>query len=129
VGNAKDKTRVFYSFYQPRGRESPYKTVRVAGAPPESFSVKGADYAADGKQIYHSGKFLTKDVATFQVLPYLYAKTGSVIYYDGKIVEGADVATFAVLENPEAHRDAQDSEASYKSGVRVTAGQANPAAS
>ena len=119
----KDKASVFYSAYDADASTQPHRTVRVAGASPESFVTRGAGYAADANQVYHNGKFLTKDVANFEVLPSLYAKAGSVIYFDGEHVADADAATFAVLERREEDADARDARASYLRGVRVAVTQ------
>ncbi len=100
----------------------PHRSVRVAGALPESFVAKGAGYAVDARQVYHKGKFLSKDVADFQMLPSLYARTRATIYYDGKPVAGADAATFAVLERREEQVDARDAHACYLRGPRENYG-------
>ncbi len=126
-GYSKDKAGIYYSSHDRDDGAMRYKTLRIAGASPASFVAKGAGYAVDAQQAYHSGKVLTQDVASFKVLPSLYARTSAVIYFDGKPVVGADAATFAVLEQRDGRADAKDARVSYQRGERVVPDGSKPA--
>ncbi len=101
---SRDKAGVYYSAEWRDHGDMPQRSMRVAGALPESFAAKGAGYAADAGQVYHKGKILGKDVANFQVLPALYAKTSTVIYFDGRPVVGGGCGNLCRAGKPRGER-------------------------
>lgn len=74
----------------------------------------------DGAWYYHCGALLTKEASSFKMLAYGYARTATQVYHSGKPVSGADPASFATLERPSETADAQDRNATYQQGRRVT---------
>lgn len=119
-GYSKDARHVFYSTLEPRGTEPIRRSIPVKGAKPDSFKVIDDGYAADASQVYYKAEALTQDVATFTVLQLGYAKTGNVVYHQGKAVPGADAASFAMAtERLSEGVDAKDRNTTYRSGEKV----------
>jgi hypothetical protein len=118
---SRDARQVFYSTLVPRGTDPIRRSTPIKGALPESFKVLDSDgYAADASQAYYQGEVLTKDAATFKRLELGYAKTGTVVYFEGKPVAGADAASFEMmLERIAEGVDARDRNATYRRGERT----------
>lgn len=121
-GYSRDKSSIYFSHYRTQEDALRDKTIRVASASPTTFSIKGGGYGVDAKQVYFNGIALTKDVASFQMLDLLYAKTAAAVYYDGKPIAGVDAATFTVLERRDADADAKDVRRYYFRGEPVANG-------
>lgn len=126
-GYSKDKTGVYFSHYRPVDAALRDKTIRLAGASPDSFAVKAGGYAVDVRHAYHNGIVLTKDAASFETLASLYAKTASAVYFDGKPIAGADAKTFTVPENRDGDADAYDARRRYRNGEPLAATTAGDA--
>ena len=120
-GYSKDTRQVFYSTLVPRGTDPIRRSIVLKGAKPDSFKVLDvAGYAADASQVYYQGELLTKDVAAFSLLELGYAKTGTVVYFEGKPVPGADAASFEMkLDRLQEGVDAKDRNTTYRRGEKV----------
>lgn len=119
---SRDKSRVFYSFMSPglaNSQPTP-TTTRVVGAQAVSFSALGYDYAKDTVQAYYQDQPLSRAVGTFEVLDFGYAKNREAVFYYGKPIEGADPASFTILDKVTETATAHDKTGLYKDGVRVT---------
>jgi hypothetical protein len=117
---SKDARHVFHSTLEPRGTDPIRRSMLVKGALPESFKVLDIyGHAADASQAYYRGELVTKDVASFKVLDAGYAKTATHVYYTGKPIQGADAASFALLDPPSDETDAKDRSSAYKRGKKV----------
>jgi DKNYY family len=119
AGYSRDASSVFFTRYRDADPAELGKTVRVSGASPADFVVKEASYAVDGKRVYHDGRVIATDVAGFAVLGIVYARAGGTVFHDGRPVEGADAATFTVLERDDGVADARDARRRYRRGVAV----------
>jgi hypothetical protein len=118
---SRDKSRVFYSFMSPGAANSPPTpmTSRVLGAQAISFSALGYDYAKDTVQAYYRDQALSRNVGSFEVLDFGYAKNREAVFYYGKPIEGADPASFIILDKVTDAATAHDRTGRYKDGVRV----------
>lgn len=126
-GYSRDKTGIYFSHYRSVDAALQNTTIRVSGASPDSFAIKEGGYAVDARHAYHNGIVLTRDVASFETLPSLYAKTASTVYFDGKTMAGADAKTFTVPESRDGDADAYDARRRYQNGeplANATAGNA-----
>ncbi len=119
AGYSRDTSSVFFAHYRAEDPELLNTTVRVKGASPAEFVVKGGGYAVDSKRVYHSGTPISSDAASFQMLASAYAKTSAAVFYDGKLIPGADAASFVVLESAMEGVDAKDARRQYRRGERV----------
>ena len=68
----------------------------VAGADPASFRVLQGAYAQDGQHVFYF-KDAEADAASFKPLDGPYARDAGHVYWMGKTIDGADPATFRVL--------------------------------
>jgi hypothetical protein len=85
---------------------------RIEDADGASFERLSAFYARDRERVFYDGRWLRDaDRATFEVLKdggSGYARDRSGLFLlDRRVFEGADVASFAVIEDSEYARDAQ----------------------
>lgn len=119
---SRDKSRVFYSAMSPGSVTTPPTplTTRVVGAQAVSFTALGYDYAKDTVQAYYKDQALSRNVGTFQVLDFGYAKNREAVFYYGLPIEGADPASFTILDKVTETATAHDKTGSYKDGVHVT---------
>jgi len=117
----RDRKQVYYAEIKTddpnRGAHPVVRPLRDAD--PTSFRALERGYAADAAQVWYRGAPLTRDVAGFALLPRSYARTSSQVFYDGRVVRGADAASFAELEPPTEQADARDKSTSYLQGRRV----------
>ena len=120
---AKDATRVYFADLAiGDGERRPYvRSVPLPGAQIGTFRVLDAGYAADAGQAYYGGQALTRDVASFAVLAFDYAKTSTHVYYRGTVVAEADAATFTTYDVPTEAGDARDAKRTYVQGRPVPA--------
>lgn len=106
----------FSNYYFTKGNEVFYftdedglgeVTFKVEEVDTASFQILDDIYAKDGKNVYRVGKIIEgADPATFEVLSHkAYAKDRFAVYFWGKKVEGADPQTF-VLIDPKHAKDA-----------------------
>ena len=118
---SKDAKTVFYSWLEPgtEGRPPTSKALRLIGALPGSIKALESGYALDSGQVYYRGKPLTKDPGVFRMLRSGYAIGKDRVYYDGAVVEGADPASFVMLDTPTDSADSKDARAQYQQGRRV----------
>lgn len=118
---AKDAQHVFHCDLEPGVDGSPPRrvTAQLPSADPASFISLDSGYANDAGQAYYRGRVIVRDPGSFSVLYFDYAKSSSRVFYRGDIVEGADAATFAVVEQPSGEFDAQDANATYSLGKRM----------
>lgn len=72
----------------------------IPGAQPASFKVLGGAYARDATQTFYFDEPMPDgtDGATLQPLASGYAKDRGRAYYCGKVLEGADAATFEITD-------------------------------
>jgi len=71
---------------------------RLVGARPGDFEALAYDYARSGRQIYCQGREMRGvDADSFRVLSRLYAVDVSRVYWYHSVLDGADVATFAMV--------------------------------
>ena len=71
-----------------------YKKIPRAHA--ESFSAIGSGYAWDRQSVFFWNKRLRVQRNAFRVLGDLYATDGASVFYEGRLLRGADAATFAL---------------------------------
>ena len=118
---AKDAEHVFHCDLEPGVDGSPPSrvTVHLEAGDPASFVPLDSGYAKDAGQAYYRGRVIALDPDSFSVLYFDYAKSSSRVFYRGDIVEGAEAATFAVVEQPSGDFDAQDASATYSLGKRM----------
>jgi hypothetical protein len=118
---AKDAQHLFHCDLEPGVDGSPPRRVMVQlpAAEPASFLPLDSGYAKDADHAYYRGRVIALDPDSFSVLYFDYAKSSSRVFYRGEVVEGADAATFAVVEQPSGDFDAQDASATYSLGKRM----------
>ena len=119
---ARDAARVYYAELATDGggKGPQVRAVALPGAQPASFRALEPGYAQDAAQAWYRDRPLTRDVATFAVLPFDYARTATAVWYRGERVAGADPATFRTLPAPADDADAVDAHARYQQGRRVS---------
>lgn len=87
--------------------------------PVSGVGVRG-DYARDAHRVYHRAQVLTQDVVRFAVLGHGYARSATQVWHEGRLLAGADAASFALTTAvPDVHIDATDVRAAYWLGERV----------
>ena len=120
---ARDAARVHYAELATDGSGTGprVRAVALPGAQPASFRALEGGYARDDVQAWHRDRPLTRDVATFAVLPFDYARAATSVWYRGEPVDGADPATFRTLPTPADDADAVDARARYLQGRRLPA--------
>ena len=91
---------------------------RDKGARADSFAPLDAGYAADAGQVYFRATVLTNARSSFRMLQFGSAKTDTQVYYTGKLVPGADAASFATLDQPTDTADAKDRDQMFQQGRR-----------
>ena len=65
-------------------------------------------------------RWLTQDVVRFAVLGHGYARSATQVWHEGRLLAGADAASFALTTAvPDVHIDATDVRAAYWLGERV----------
>jgi hypothetical protein len=125
IGNryAKDAARVYFAdLVIGDGDRRPYvRSAPLPGAQGATFRVLDAGYAADAGQAYYRDQVLSRDVASFAVLAFDYAKTSTEVYHRGAVIPGADAATFATFDAPTDAGDARDAKRTYAQGRPVQA--------
>jgi DKNYY family protein len=91
---ARDRTRVFHGALEPGtgGKPPVRRIVELKGARADAFSLLDGGYAKTDTQVYHAGR----------------------------LVPGADAASFAILESPTQAVDAKDRTHTYQQGRRTT---------
>ena len=116
VGNnlSKDKNHVYYKSALLPGADA--ATIMI---PPHESSLDDMDYSKDKNQVYWKDrKFTVDDVAAFTPLGLGYATDGRKVYYESKIVKGADPATFKIYDHGYGDADAEDAKGKYLKGVK-----------
>ena len=113
-----------------------YMQTEVPGSDGATFEALDSHYARDAKSIFHArletdgGAHPPKaefrlirgeGVDSFKVLGDGYASTGTLVLHDGLPIEGADAASFRVLETPTEGADAADARSRYLDGKRIGA--------
>ena len=88
----------------------------ISGADPQSFRVLGGGYAGDAEHTFYFDKPMPEgtDAATLTPLAGGYAKDRVHAYYLGKVLQGADAATFEITD-PQWPK-ARDRGQSYEQG-------------
>jgi hypothetical protein len=72
------------------------RVIVVKGADPTTFRYMKSEYARDKAQVYFEGVlFPVKDVDTFELLDYVFARDRVSGYYHQRPVPGSDGASFA----------------------------------
>ncbi len=99
----------------------------VPGADPATFSFFAGDeqnyYVYDAAHVFtYNGIVKDADPQTFKVLDYAYGVDAKNVYYDGKVIAGADVATFMLVDDPSGdyRYEAKDKNHYYYSGKVVS---------
>ncbi|MFO1316803.1 MAG: DKNYY domain-containing protein [Burkholderiales bacterium] len=117
---AKDAAHIYYAEIAiDGGAARPYvRAVALPGAQPATFRALDAGYALDAAQAWYRDRPLTRDVASFAVLGFDYARSTTGVFHRGERVSGADPATFRTLPAPTESADAQDANAQYLQGRR-----------
>jgi hypothetical protein len=120
---SKDRSRVFYSDIETAAgtRRAHVRTIPLPDAQVASFVSLDSGYAKDAVRAYHRDRVLTSDASTFATLSHDYAKTATQVFYRGDVVAGAAASTFGVIDPPSDDADAQDANARYRLGQRVSA--------
>lgn len=115
----------------------------ISGADPSSFEViqpsehvpawRAEVFAFDSRAVYFLGKVIPNaDPASYVLLSTAYAKDKNHVWLGTSVIQGADAATFQVLnyssgcslrQNPYCPPDAKDSRQSYVSGKVLTGPQ------
>ena len=100
---ARDRSRVF--FLDTYRSSQDYFTTRrsrifvVKDADPKSFRYLDEGYAKDASHVFHEGvAFPVKDVGTFELLQYGFARDSVAGYYRREVVPGSVGRTFAVVD-------------------------------
>jgi len=121
---ARDRAAVYYlNAYDADGNRT---VIRTADADPGSFQALEYGYGRDAHRAFFQARPISSDVAAFKVLDFGYAKTAAQVFYEGKIVPGADAASFATLAEPTEEASARDRHGLYMDGQRVTPSAAPP---
>jgi hypothetical protein len=117
---ARDGASAFYArlLYPTDSSPERLHSVRIAGADVASFTALDDGYARDARRIYFEGRDIAPASATFEVLRNGYAKSETQVFHRGRAIDGADAATFAVPDIPDADVDARDRSATYYEGKR-----------
>ena len=107
---AKDAKRVYYADTYRKGQEYyliRYNRVTPLDADPATFRVLGDRYARDTANVWYEGKrFDVRDVASFELLDYGFARDRVTGYYMREPVPGSEGTTFAFVAGNYA-RDAK----------------------
>lgn len=111
------------SGYITDGNEIYFADKKVAGADLDSFSIHEG-YARDRKSVYKAGvRLKDADPKTYVVdEDTIYSHDAHHVYYQDKLIEGADLATFQRVDN--SYDYSRDKDHVYYRGVRIPA--ANP---
>lgn len=98
----------------------------IPGADPATFRVLHGGYTRDAQQTFYFDKPMPEgtQMETLQILTGGYAKDSRRAYHMGKVVEGADPATFVVTD--EKFQKANDASHRYEQGKLVPASTDKP---
>ena len=112
---AKDSTHVFYSRFDTANVP---QSVVIPGAQPATFVALDFGYASDSGHQYYDATILSDAKLPLIVFETSgYARIGTVVYYRGARVPGADGASFALRTMPSSDSgDAFDAHQWYESG-------------
>lgn len=102
------------------GNDIYYTNIKLEGADVKSFKV-GRGYATDNRHVYiGEHRLKNADPATFVIdASYMYAHDAQHVYYDAKLIEGADVNTFRRVGD--SYQYARDKKHVYYHGVKIPA--------
>ena len=118
---AKDAKHAWYSYLDndPKTGRMRSASLDIKGADAASFATKTAGYAIDAKRVYYKGRAISALPDGFECLTPSYAKNINEVLYYGKIINGADAATFHVLQPAHDGADAADAKSRYLEGERL----------
>jgi len=112
---SKDDAAVFYVY------------TKISGADPASFttiwgdsSPEDVNYTKDKTYVFYKDKILPEvNVPGFKIVGLGYGADGRHVYFQGRIVKGADPATFKTYEHGFGDADSEDATHKYNAGVRA----------
>lgn len=115
---ARDSAQVFYCDIEvpPNTHQPQLRAAALPKADLASFVALEYEYARDAHQAYYQERVIARNPDTFEVLDDGYARTGSMVFYRGDVLKGANAATFVVTNTGDKGIIGSDGTRSYWMG-------------